>query len=97
MLFPVRRSHLWLLVSIAPSESNKSFSDHDEDPVISSQASLESSEDELDQRPAFSTLPMVDVKFDPSAISDFGEPEELLAELAAIKAYVYSQLLRISH
>jgi hypothetical protein len=83
--------------STVPSESNRSFADHDGNSFISSQDSSESSGDDLDQRLAFSTLPMVDVEFDLSAISDFGEPEELLAELAAINAYVYSQLLRVSH
>jgi hypothetical protein len=37
----------------------------------------------------FNILPMMGVEYDISTILDFGEREELLAELAAIEAYVH--------
>jgi hypothetical protein len=37
----------------------------------------------------FNTLPMMGVEYDISAISNFGEREELLAKLATIEAYVH--------
>jgi hypothetical protein len=73
----------------SPSVPNGSFSDCDESSYISSEDGSEWLPDIVDSRPVFSTLPMVDVEYDLSAILDFGEPEELLAELAAIKAYAH--------
>jgi hypothetical protein len=70
------------------SASPGSRSNRDDDSAISSHANSEWIRALLDYRPVFCTVPMVDVEYDLSAISDFGEPEELLAELAAIKAYV---------
>jgi hypothetical protein len=78
----------------AHSISKESFSTRDDDSAISSQDDSDwISDDPLEYRPSFTTVPLVGIEYDLSASSDFGEPDELLAEIAAIKAYVRIQLL----